>query len=171
MTGRARVFAQAAATTFISVSSAGIPTGLVLLSGSGVQSFGFQTQQAQIEEELRRASESPDAGKCRATMYDAIMAASKLFSSSESGDAIYLISNARDSSKSSFGAVREALIRQHTRLYVLLVTYNGMPRDDEYALTHKLVDLVDDSGGSLLQRCCPTILQRIRTGRLKNSRC
>lgn len=151
VTGRAREFVQAAAQTFISLSSSRIPIGLVVFSGSGVQSFEFETQRDKLEEQLRRVMESPETGKGRATIYDAIMVASNFFRSSEAGDAIYLISNAHDSSsKSSPGGVRETLVRQHTRLYVFLVSYARIPTNEEYVTTYDLSGLADNLGGALL---------------------
>jgi hypothetical protein len=151
VTGRAREFIHAAAAAFISLSSSRIPIALVVFSGSGVQRFDFQTQWPKLEEELRGAMESSDVGKGRATTYDAIMAASQLISSAEPGDAIYVISNLKDSSsKSSPGAIREVLIRQHSRLYVLAVTGNEYPGDEGFIINRNMQDLVHSSGGFLL---------------------
>jgi hypothetical protein len=148
MNERQREIAVSAAQKFISAASSRVPISMVTFGGSGVHTSAFETQQSRIEEELQRAANSSDTGKGRSSLYDALMIAERTISPPVAGDAIYVITDARNSSNTAeLRELREKIIAGKIRLYALLLVTGSFLGDREHVVARDVTDLVNESGG------------------------
>ncbi len=149
MNARQREVSASAAQKFISAASSRVPIALLTFAETGVRMSAFETQQSRIEEELRRAVNSPEAGKGRSILFDALDVAEQALSPPLIGDAIYMITNPRDSSKTAdLHQLREKMVAAKIRLYAVSLWTSPFSLEKP-VVAGAITDLVNDSGGFL----------------------